>query len=237
MPISSPSTPRPASRRGRRRSSTTPTDTSSPRRPWSSRARSSSASPGPVRWARAASSRPSTPTPGRASKRWYSIPAAGERGSETWAADTWKIGGGAVWHTGTYDPATNLLYVGTGNPAPWIADMRKGDNLYTMSAVALDVDTGKMKWFHQYLANEPWDYDTVAEHHVIDVVRNGQTQKAVVTANKLGYVYTLDRITGKFLSAVPFVKSLNWGAPDPVTGKGVETPGLRPTMGGPPVEG
>jgi len=114
--------------------------------------------------------------------------------------------------------------------------MRKGDNLYTMSAVALDVDTGKMKWFHQYLANEPWDYDTVAEHHVIDVVRNGQTQKAVVTANKLGYVYTLDRITGKFLSAVPFVKSLNWGAPDPVTGKGVETPGLRPTMGGPPVE-
>ncbi len=128
---------------------------------------------------------------GKSQWRWYSIPAAGERGSETWAADTWKIGGGAVWHTGTYDPD---------------------------------------------LANEPWDFDTVAEHHVIDVVRNGQTQKAVVTANKLGYVYTLDRITGKFLSAVPFVKSLNWGAPDPVTGKGVETPGLRPTMGGPPVE-
>src|SRR6266702_966372 len=170
---------------------------------------------------------------GKSQWRWYSIPAAGERGSETWAADTWKIGGGAVWHTGTYDPATNLLYVGTGNPAPWIADMRKGDNLYTMSAVALDVDTGKMKWFHQYLANEPWDYDTVAEHHVIDVVRNGQTQKAVVTANKLGYVYTLDRITGKFLSAVPFVKSMNWGAPDPLAGTGVERPGLRPTMGGP----
>src|SRR6266581_2639752 len=101
---------------------------------------------------------------------------------------------------------------------------------------AFDADTGKRQCFHQYLANEPWDYDTVAEHHVIDVVRNGQTQKAVVTANKLGYVYTLDRITGKFLSAVPFVKSLNWGAPDPVTGKGVENPGLRPTMGGPPVE-
>jgi alcohol dehydrogenase (cytochrome c) len=173
---------------------------------------------------------------GRSQWRWYSIPAAGEPGSETWAADTWKIGGGAVWHTGTYDPATNLLYVGTGNPAPWIADMRKGDNLYTMSAVALDVDTGKMKWFHQYLANDPWDYDTVAEHHVIDVARDGRTHKAVVVANKLGYVYTLDRITGKFLSAVPFIKTLNWGAPDPVTGKGVEKPGLRPTMGGPPVE-
>ena len=113
--------------------------------------------------------------------------------------------------------------------------MRRGDNLYTMSAVALDPDTGKMKWYHQYLANEAWDYDTVAEHHVIDVVRNGQSHKAVVQANKLGYVYTLDRVTGKFLSAAPFVKSLTWGKPDPVTGKGVENPGMRPTMGGPPV--
>src|SRR5436309_1505467 len=173
---------------------------------------------------------------GKSVWRWYSIPAAGEPGSETWQADTWKIGGGAVWHTGTYDPATNLLYVGTGNPAPWIADMRRGDNLYTMSAVALDVDSGKMKWYHQYLANEPWDFDTMAEHHVIDVVRGGQTHKAVVQANKLGYVYTLDRVTGKFLSAVPFAKSVTWGGPDPVTGKGVENPGLRPTMGGPPVE-
>ena len=173
---------------------------------------------------------------GKSLWRWYSIPAAGEPGSETWAADTWKIGGGAVWHAGTYDPATNLLYFGTGNPAPWIADMRRGDNLYTMSAVALDLETGKLKWYHQYLANEAWDFDTVSEHHVIDVVRNGQTHKALVQANKLGYVYTLDRATGKFLSAAPFIKSLTWGGPDPVTGKGVENPGMRPTMGGPPVE-
>ena len=173
---------------------------------------------------------------GKSQWRWYSIPAAGEPGSETWGADTWKIGGAAVWHTGTYDPATNLLYFGTGNPAPWIADMRRGDNLYSMSAVALDLDTGKLKWYHQYLANEPWDYDTVAEHHVVDITRDGQTHKAVVQANKLGYVYTLDRTTGKFLSAAPFVKTLTWGKPDPVTGKGVENAGLRPTMGGPPVE-
>ncbi len=76
----------------------------------------------------------------------------------------------------------------------------------------------------------------MAEHHVIDVTRGGQTHKAVVQANKLGYVYTLDRTSGKFLSAAPFIKSLTWGKPDPVTGKGVENPGLRPTMGGPPVE-
>ena len=173
---------------------------------------------------------------GKSQWRWYSIPAAGEPGSETWIADTWKIGGGAVWHSGTYDPATNLLYFGTGNPAPWIADMRRGNNLYTMSAVALDLDTGKLKWYHQYLANDAWDYDTVAEHHVVDVVRDGKTHKAVVQANKLGYVYTLDRVTGKFLSAAPFVKSINWGKPDPVTGQGVENPGMRPKMGGPPVE-
>src|SRR5207249_5911602 len=171
---------------------------------------------------------------GKSRWRWYSIPAAGEPGSETWPADTWKIGGGAVWHAGTYDPITNLLYFGTGNPAPWIADMRKGDNLYTMSAVALDLDTGTLKWHFQYLPNDAWDYDTTAEHHVIDVVRNGQTHKAVVQANKLGYVYTLDRVTGQFLSAVPFIKSLNWGGPDPATGKARENAGRRPTMGGPP---
>src|SRR5881397_2182062 len=99
---------------------------------------------------------------GKSRWRWYSIPAAGEPGSETWPADTWKIGGCAVWHAGTYDPITNLLYFGTGNPAPWIADMRKGDNLYTMSAVALDLDTGTLKWHFQYLPNDAWDYDTTA---------------------------------------------------------------------------
>jgi len=105
-----------------------------------------------------------------------------------------------------------------------------------MSAVALDVDSGKLKWHFQYLPNDAWDYDTTAEHHIIDVVRNGQTHKAVVQANKLGYVYTLDRVTGQFLSAVPFIKSLNWGGPDPATGKVSENAGRRPTMGGPPVE-
>src|SRR5206468_138265 len=97
---------------------------------------------------------------------------------------------------------TNLLYVGTGNPAPWIADMRRGENLYTMSAVALDVDSGKMKWYHQYLANEPWDFDTMAEHHVIDVVRGGQTHKAVVQANKLGYVADLTYRRGQLYTGV-----------------------------------
>jgi alcohol dehydrogenase (cytochrome c) len=173
---------------------------------------------------------------GKSAWRWWSIPGSGEPGSETWAADTWKLGGGAVWLTGTYDPALNLVYFGTGNPAPWIADMRRGDNLYTMSAVALDPDTGKLRWHFQYLPNDPWDMDTAMEHHVIDVVRDGKPIKAVIQANKLGYVYTLDRATGKFLSAAPFAKLVTWGGPDPATGKAVERPGLRPKMGGTPVE-
>jgi len=82
-----------------------------------------------------------------------------------------------------------------------------------MSAVALDLDTGSLKWHFQYLPNDAWDYDTTAEHHVIDVVRNGQTRKAVGSGQQARYVYTLDRVTGQFLSAVPFIKSLNWVGP------------------------
>ncbi|MBI4608199.1 MAG: PQQ-dependent dehydrogenase, methanol/ethanol family [Candidatus Rokubacteria bacterium] len=173
---------------------------------------------------------------GKSLWRWYSIPGPGEPGNETWPADTWKLGGGAVWLTGTFDPELNLVYFGTGNPAPWIYEMRKGDNLYTMSAVALDVDAGKLKWHFQYIPNESWDMDAAMEHHIIDVVRDGKKHKAVVQANKLGYVYTLERATGKFLSAVPFARLINWGGPDPKTGRAVETPGLRPKMGGPALE-
>jgi len=116
------------------------------------------------------------------------IPAPGEKGNETWAGDTWKNGGGAVWLTGTYDPETNLLYFGTGNPAPWIAQMRPGANLWTNSSIALDVETGSIKWGYQHLANEGWDYDTAMEHLVMEVPKGNRWVKAVVQANKLGFV-------------------------------------------------
>jgi alcohol dehydrogenase (cytochrome c) len=169
--------------------------------------------------------------------RTYTIPAPGEKGNETWAGDSWKNGGGAVWITGTYDPETNTLYFGTGNPAPWIAQMRQGDNLWTDSSIALDADTGRFKWGHQHLANDPWDYDTSAEHHIIDLMRDGRLVKAVVQANKLGFVNVLDRIEGRLLSADLFATNVTWfKGRDPATGKGIPNYALIPQMGGPKVE-
>src|SRR5215510_2407681 len=94
---------------------------------------------------------------GRELWRTYTIPVGGEAGSETWAGESWKHGGGAVWLTGTYDPVRKLVFFGVGNPAPWDANLRKGANLYTNSVLALDVDSGRIRWYHQYLPNDAWD--------------------------------------------------------------------------------
>jgi alcohol dehydrogenase (cytochrome c) len=169
--------------------------------------------------------------------RTYTIPGPGEKGNETWPGDTWKNGGGAVWLTGTYDPETNTLYFGTGNPAPWISQMRKGDNLWTDSSIALDADTGRFKWGHQHLANDPWDYDTAVEHQVIDLVKDGKLIKAVVQANKLGFVNLIDRVEGRLLSAELFATNVTWfKSRDPTTGKGIPNYDLIPQMGGPKVD-
>jgi alcohol dehydrogenase (cytochrome c) len=168
--------------------------------------------------------------------RTYTVPGPGEAGNETWPGETWKVGGVAPWHHGTYDPETNLLFYGTGNPAPWIPDLRKGDNLFANSVIALDADSGKLKWYFQFVPNEAWDLDTNQEPLLVDVTRNGKKVKAVIHANKLGYVYTLERATGKFLSALPFVSLVNWGKVDPVTGAGIVNRDKIPTMGGPRVE-
>lgn len=168
--------------------------------------------------------------------RTYTVPGPGEPGNETWPGETWKLGGSAPWNHGTYDPETNLLFYGTGNPAPWIPQLRKGNNLWSDSVIALNVDTGKLKWGFQTVPNEGWDLDTTAEPLVLDVTRNGKKVKAVVQANKLGYVYTLERASGKFVSAVPFVKLLNWGKVDPATGKATKDPSKLPEMGGPRLE-
>ena len=89
----------------------------------------------------------------------HTVPAPGEPGADTWPGDTWKTGGGATWQSGAYDPQLNLLYWGTGNPGPWNSDLRKGDNKWTCSLLALDPDTGAIKWGYQYTPNDGWDYD------------------------------------------------------------------------------
>src|SRR5207249_2358572 len=103
--------------------------------------------------------------------RTYTIPAAGEPGNDTWAGESWKHGGGAVWLTGTYDPGQKTAFFGVGNPAPWDANLRKGKNLYTNSVLALDIKNGSIKWFRQYHPNDTWDLDTPHEHLLITLSR------------------------------------------------------------------
>lgn len=139
--------------------------------------------------------------------RTYTVPTKGEPGVDTWAGDSYENGAGATWLTGSYDPALNLLYWGTGNPGPdWNGDVRKGDNLYTSSVLALDPDTGKMKWFFQYTPHDVHDWDANQIQVLADLTINGRPRKVLVTANRNAFYYVLDRVTGEFLHAAPYAK-------------------------------
>ena len=154
----------------------------------------------------------------------YLIPGPGEPGHETWKGDAWKSGGASVWITGSYDPALNLTYWGTGNPGPdWNPAQRPGDNLYSDSVVALDPDTGKMKWHFQFTPNDPYDYDAVQIPVLADITMNGSPTKALLWANRNGFFYVLNRETGKFLLGKPFVK-VNWASGIDANGRPIETP-------------
>jgi alcohol dehydrogenase (cytochrome c) len=129
----------------------------------------------------------------------YTVPAPGEPGSETWPAggDHYKRGGGAIWVTGTYDPETNLTFWGTGNAAPWFGDQRPGDNLYTSSVVALDVNSGQIKGHFQYHPNDSWDWDEVSPPIVVDYQRDGRTVKGLINVSRSGYIWHLERTAGR----------------------------------------
>ncbi len=143
--------------------------------------------------------------------RFYTIPAPGEPGSETWrsetlpAAEILSRGGGATWMTGTYDPELNIIYWGTGNPNPdYWGDDRKGDNLYTASLVALDADTGALKWHYQFTPHDLHDWDSNHVPVLADLTIQGQQRRVVMVANRNGFFYALDRATGELLVARPF---------------------------------
>jgi alcohol dehydrogenase (cytochrome c) len=156
--------------------------------------------------------------------RFYTIPGPGEPGHETWRGDAWKTGGGPVWLTGTYDPALNLTFWGTGNPGPdWNPDQRPGDNLYTDSVLALDPDTGRLKWHFQFTPNDSYDYDSVQIPVLVDMNWNGTPVKLMVWGNRNGFVYMLDRETGRFLLGKPFVK-VNWASGLDERGRPIQTP-------------
>jgi alcohol dehydrogenase (cytochrome c) len=128
-------------------------------------------------------------------------------GADTWANGSWSNGGGTTWNTGSYDPETNTIYWGTGNPAPdWNGDGRMGDNLFTCSLIAVDADTGKMKWYFQFTPHETHDWDSSEPPVLINATIDGKPRKLVVLANRNAFYYVLDRTTGQFITGVPFAK-------------------------------
>jgi len=154
--------------------------------------------------------------------RTFTIPGAGETGNDTWkdGKDRWRHGGGSVWETATYDAESDTFYQGVGNAGPdWDPEYRPGDNKWAASVLALSPTDGKIKWGFQYTPNDPFDFDEISEHPIIDAKVNGQDRKLLVHAARNGFFYTLDRINGSFVAGKQYVDQLNW------------TPGLDPKTG------
>jgi alcohol dehydrogenase (cytochrome c) len=161
---------------------------------------------------------------GKALWRTYTIPGTGEPGNETWkdGKDRWKHGGGSIWETATYDPESDTFYQGVGNAGPdWDAEYRPGDNKWAASVIALSPNDGKIKWGFQYTPNDPYDFDEISEHPIINAKVNGEDRKLVVHAARNGFFYALDRANGSFIAGKQYVDELNW------------TPGLDPKTGRP----
>ena len=169
---------------------------------------------------------------GKEAWRFWTIPAPGEPGSESWPGDAYLHGGGTTWMPGTYDPELHLLYWTTSNPSPdFEGSNRPGDDLYTDCVLALDPDTGKLKWHFQFTPHDLFDYDATETPVLIDVEYKGQPRKLMLQADRNGFVYVLDRTNGQFLSAVPFVEKLNWAKGVDAHGRPVRT-GVQPTAEG-----
>jgi alcohol dehydrogenase (cytochrome c) len=152
------------------------------------------------------------PLTGKQVWRFWTIPAPGEKGSESWPpGEEYLHGGGTTWMPGTYDPELNTLYWGTSNPAPdYDGSVRSGDNLYTSSLVALDPDTGKLKWYFQFNPHDLYDFDSVQTPVLVDTKFKNKSRKLIVTANRNGFLYILDRTTGEYLYSKQFMKRMNW---------------------------
>jgi PQQ-dependent dehydrogenase (methanol/ethanol family) len=164
--------------------------------------------------------------------RFNTIPGPGEFGNETWAGDSWKRGAGGAWMTGSYDPDSDTLYWGIGNPGPDLNhEVRRGDNLFSCSVVALDVNTGQRKWHYQFSPADAHDWDATEDLILADKPFHGQPRKLVMQANRNGMFYVLDRGDGKFLLGKPFVEQ-SWNKGFDENGRPIFTPGWESSAQG-----
>ena len=153
---------------------------------------------------------------------------SGGKPGETWPGDLWKTGGAATWLGGTYDPETDLMFFGTGNPAPWNSHLRPGDNLFSSSRLAIDPDTGKIVWHFQTTPHDGWDFDGVNELISFDYEDGGKTVKAAATADRNGFFYVLNRENGDFIRGFPFVDKITWAEGLDDKGRPIFKEGGRP---------
>jgi alcohol dehydrogenase (cytochrome c) len=164
--------------------------------------------------------------------RFWTIPGPGEKGNETWSGDSWKTGGGSTWVTGSFDPEQNLIIWGVGNPSPdWNGDKRLGDNLYSDSAIAVDADTGKLKWYFQHVPHDVHDWDSVQVPVLVDDEWQGQRRKLVYWAHRNSFYYVMDRESGKFLLGKEFAKQ-TWARGLDANGRPIRLPGIDPSPEG-----
>jgi alcohol dehydrogenase (cytochrome c) len=169
---------------------------------------------------------------GKRAWRFYTIPGDGEPGNDTWKGDSWKRGGAPTWVTGSYDPTLNLLYWGTGNPGPQMYGAnRLGDNLYSDSLIALDPDTGALKWHFQFTPHDVHDWDSTHTPILFDETIAGRPRKLVAVANRNGFFYVLDRVTGAFLLGRPYTQ-VTWAKEVDANGRPVVLPNTEPTAEG-----
>ncbi len=167
---------------------------------------------------------------GKQAWRFWTIPAQGEPGSETWKGNTLTHPGGATWFTGSYDPELKLVYWQVGNPGPdHNGDDRSGDNLYSDSVIALDVQTGKLRWYYQFTPHDVWDWDAQEPLLLVDAPWQGTRRKLLLQANRNGFFYVLDRTDGKLLLGKPFVKTLTWAKEIGPDGRPVRNDNQEPT--------
>ncbi|MCU1262782.1 MAG: Pyrrolo-quinoline quinone [Bryobacterales bacterium] len=169
---------------------------------------------------------------GKRAWRFHTIPEPGERGHESWATDAWKTGGGSTWVTGSYDPELNLIYWGIGNPSPdWNGDSRPGDNLFTCSFVALDGETGALRWHFQFTPHDTHDWDATHVPVLFDADVRGKRRKLIASANRNAFYYVLDRQSGEFVAGRPYSKQ-TWAQGLDDRGRPIVNPNTEPSEQG-----